>query len=305
MKRYLFLCILSLVCLHSVKSQQPYLSNQPLPYMPVKLDVLFVGNSFSIDTSAQLPDILSSMGINTVNVYVLYKGGCSMREHYEYFKNDKAVYEFYQYNSRGTKKLDDKITIREAMRRVPYDVVVFQQYSIDSGNYTTYEPYLSRIIQGFRLVTTSPRTTFAFNQTWAYASSHKQIGKAYPTQESMWRQIVQSVQKMRQNSGIDLIIPCGTAIQNARAANAVLQSKNDFCRDGQHLDERMGRYVAACTFFESIIGPALGRSIRDDLTIVGKASDASRVDNSNRRKLQNCARLAVANQSEVSEFAGE
>ena len=304
-KFYLLLTILVVTArgFHAT-AQNPYLSNTPLPYMPVKLDVLFIGNSFSIDTSALLPDILSSMGINTVNVYVLYKGGCSMREHYEYLKNDKAVYEFYQYNSRGTKKLDKSITIRDAMRRVPYDVVVFQQYSLESGNYSSYEPFLSRIIQGYRLVTTSPRTTFAFNQTWAYASTHKNIGKTYPTQESMWRQIVQSVQKMRQNSGIDLIIPCGTAIQNARAA-ANLTTANEFTRDGQHLDNYMGRYVAACTFFESIIGPCMSRSIRDDLSIIGKSSDANQVNNANRRILQNCARLAVANQNEVSEWAGE
>jgi len=313
MKRIKLFLMLSLLILPSLVeiggavsfAQTPYLSNQSLPYMPVKLDVLFIGNSFSIDTSALLPDILSSMGINTVNVYVLYKGGCSMRQHYEYFKSDKAVYDFYQYNSRGTTKLDGSITIREAMRRVPYDVVVFQQYSLESGNYTSYEPYLSRIIQAFRLVTTSPRTTFAFNQTWAYASTHKEIGKTYPTQESMWRQIVQSVQKMRANSGIDLIIPCGTAIQNARAANKTFQQNNEFCRDGQHLDNYMGRYVAACTFFESIIGPAMGRSIRDDLSIIGKSSDPNQVNNKNRRLLQNCARLAVANQNVISEFAGQ
>lgn len=312
MKRIILICTLLLtpctLFLHpsssAVFAQAPYLSNQPLPYMPVKLDVLFVGNSFSIDTSALLPDILSSLGINTVNVYVLYKGGCSMREHYEYFKSDKPVYEFYLYNSRGTTRLEKSITIREAMRRVPYDVVVFQQYSLESGNYSSYEPFLSRIIQGFRLVTTSPRTTFAFNQTWAYSSTNKQIGKTYPSQESMWRQIVQSIEKMRANSGIDLIIPCGTAIQNARAATT-LQTKDEFTRDGQHLDEYMGRYVAACTFFETIIGPSLCRSIRDDLSIIGKSTDPNQVNNSNRRLLQNCARLAVANQHEVSEFAGE
>ena len=303
MKRIILITLL-LLSFAQIKAQQPYLSNLPLPYMPVKLDVLFIGNSYSMDTCALLPDIFSSMGINIVNVYVLYKGGCSMKEHYEYFKNDKTVYELYVYNSRGMTKLENKIAIRDAMRRYPYDVVVFQQYSLESGNYSTYEPFLSRIIQGYKLVSISPRTTYAFNQTWAYASSHKNIGKTYPTQESMWRQICESVKKMRANSGIDVIIPCGTAIQNARSISN-LQFKKELTRDETHLDEYMGRYIAACTLFESIIGPCIGRSIRDDLSIIGKSSDPNQVNNSNRRILQNCARLAVANQFEISEFVGQ
>lgn len=280
-----------------------YLCNLPLPYLPAKLDILFIGNSFSIDTNAQLPSILSSLGINTVNVYVLYKGACSMREHYEYYLNDKPVYQLFHYNATGEKKLSDAINIREAMRLHPYDVVVFQQYSLESGDYKTYEPYLSLLIQGYKITTISPRTTFAFNQTWAYSSQHKQISR-YGSQQHMWEQICHSVRKMREVSGIDIVIPCGTAIQNARTAST-LTSTTEFTRDTQHLDLYQGRYIAACTFFESIIGPCLQRSIRDDLSILGAATDENQVNNKNRRILQNCARLAVANNYSISHFAGQ
>ena len=304
MKLKVLIVTMTMMLVSSNLKAQGYLCNSPLPYMPVKLDVLFIGNSFSIDTSSALPDILSSLGINTVNVYVLYKGGCSMREHYEYFKNDKDVYELYVYNSRGETRLEKNITIRNAMRRYPYDVVVFQQYSLESGDYSSYEPYLSKIIQAYRLTTISPRTTFAFNETWAYSSKHKQIGKKYASQEDMWRQICESVKKMSAASGIDLIIPCGTAIQNARSVSA-LQTPKELTRDDTHLDLNMGRYLAACTFFEAIIAPTICRSIRDDFTILGKSGDPGRVDNSNRRLLQNCARLAVSDCYRLSEFAGE
>ena len=66
-----------------------------------------------------------------------------------------------------------------------------------------------------------------------------------------------------------------------------------------------GRYLLACTFFESIIAPCLNRNLRDDTTIYGKESDTGQVNNTNRRLLQNCARLAVANNYEISEFAGQ
>lgn len=280
-----------------------YLCNPPLPYKPIKLDILFIGNSFSIDTSSALPTILSSMGISTVNIYVLYKGGCSMKEHYENLKSGKKVYEFYQYNYHGETKLEKATSIRDVIRRYPYDIVIFQQYSLESGDYPTYEPYLSKLLQAYKIMTISPRTTFAFNQTWAYSSKHKNIG-VYKSQANMYEHICESTKRMKEYSGIDIIIPCGTAVQNARSAESLVTA-NEFTRDNQHIDLYMGRYLLGCTFFESIIAPCLGRNIRDDLSIYGKSGTSNQVNNSNRRILQNCARLAVANNYEVSEFVNE
>ena len=265
--------------------------------------MLFVGNSFSIDTSAALPSILNSLGINNVNVYVLYKGGCSMKQHYEFFKSGENVYELYRYNSQGEQQLERAISIGDAMQRFPYDVVVWQQYSLDSGDYSTYEPYLSKLIQAYNITKSSPRTTFAFNETWAYASNNKNLAK-YKTQSDMWKSLCTSIRKMKAASGIDVIIPCGTAVQNARGVEA-LKVDNELTRDGTHISMYAGRYLLACTFFESIIAPCLNRSIREDNMVYGKSTDASQVNDTNRRLLQNCARLAVSNNYEISEFAGQ
>ena len=287
----------------TLQQTTPYLYNPPLPYMPQKLDVLFVGNSFSIDTSTALPEILRSMDITNVNVYVLYRGGCSMKQHYEYYKSGEKVYELYRYNSQGEVQLEKTTSIGEVMQRFPYDVVVWQQYSLDSGDYNTYEPYLSKLIQAYNITKLSPRTTFAFNETWAYASSHKNLAK-YKTQKNMWKSICTSMRKMRAASGIDVIIPCGTAVQNAREVET-LNADNELTRDGTHISLYAGRYLLACTFFESIIAPCLNRNLRDDTTTYGKSDDIGQVNNSNRRLLQNCARLAVAHNYAISEFADQ
>ena len=278
-----------------------YFCNPPLPYLPYKLDILFIGNSFSIDTSTALPSILRSLGLSTVSVYVLYKGGCSMRQHYEYFLSDEPVYELWRYTQEGEKRLESKTTIRDVMKRYPYEVVVFQQYSLESGQYSTYEPYLAKLIQAYKITTTSPRTTFAFNQTWAYSSRHKDL-KNYGSQTDMWQQICEATRAMKSHSGIDVIIPCGTAVQNARSLAAIATS-NEWTRDNQHISLYQGRYLLACTFFEAVIAPCLNVSITDDRTVYGK-SGSEVVDDSNRRAIQDCARLAVANNYSVSEFVG-
>ena len=287
----------------AIQQTTGYLYNVPLPYLPQKLDVLFIGNSFSIDTSAALPSILSSLGINNVNVYVLYKGGCSMKQHYEFYKSNEKVYELHRYNSQGEVQLEKATSIKEAMQRFPYDVVVWQQYSLESGDYTSYEPYLSKLIQAYNITKLAARTTFAFNETWAYASNAKNLTR-YKNQKNMWKSICTAVRKMKAASGIDIIIPCGTAVQNAREVEA-LKVDNELTRDGTHINYFAGRYLLACTFFESIIAPCLNRNLRDDTTIYGKDTDTGQVNNTNRRLLQNCARLAIANNYEISEFAGQ
>lgn len=278
-----------------------YMCNPPLPYMPDKLDILFIGNSFSIDTSAALPSILNSLGITNVNVYVLYKGGCSMKQHYEFYKSTEKVYELYRYNSQGEQQLEKSTSISDVMARFPYDIVVFQQYSLESGDYSTYEPYLSKLIQAYHINKRAAHTTFAFNETWAYASNNKNIAK-YKTPVEMWKSICASVKQMKEQTGIDIIIPCGTAVQNARQISA-LNVDNELTRDGTHINLHSGRYLLACTFFESLIAPCLNRNLRDDNTVYGKNTDKGPVNNSNRTLLQNCARLAVANNYEISEFA--
>lgn len=288
---------------NAITASSGYMCNPPLPYMPNKLDILFIGNSFSIDTSTALPNILSSMGITNVNVYVLYKAACSLKGHYENYKSGAPVYELYRYNSSGEQQLEKATSINDVMQRFPYDVVVFQQFSLDSSDHNTYEPYLSKLIQAYQVNRVSARTTFAFNEIWAYSSTNKNIAR-YKTPINMWKNICSAIKKMKATTGIDVIIPCGTAVQNARSV-ASLNIDNELTRDGTHINLYAGRYLLACTFFESIIAPCLNRNLRDDTTTYGKSDDIGQVNNSNRRLLQNCARLAVAHNYAISEFADQ
>ncbi|MBR3456152.1 MAG: DUF4886 domain-containing protein [Bacteroidaceae bacterium] len=300
-RRWLAPLMLALLNFHNASAQEVgYLCNPPLPYMPVKLDILFIGNSFSIDTSSALPSILESLGVSTVNVYVMYKGGCSMKQHWEHFMGNKNVYELYNYNYLGERKISNSMSLNEVFSTYTFDIVVFQQFSLESGSYDTYEPYLSKLIQAYKLTTISPRTTFAFNQTWAYSSKNKNISR-YKNQMGMYNSIVDACKKMKARSGIDVIIPCGTAVQNARNIEA-LKTEGELTRDDLHIDLYMGRYLLACTFYEAIIAPCIGRNIHNDISILGKSGTPNQVNNSNRRLLQDCAKLAVANNWSVSEM---
>lgn len=280
-----------------------YMCNPPLPYHPAHLNILFIGNSFSIDTANGAMEILKNMNVKNVNIYVLYKGACSLKEHYELFKDGKKPYDFYCYNHEGKKQLAKHISIRDAMTRFSYDIVVFQQYSLESGNYSTYEPYLAKLITAYKMVALAPRTTFAFNMTWAYSSKHKNIS-TYGSQEKMYENICNAARRMKVTSGIDVIIPCGTAVQNARHIKNII-SEDELTRDTQHMSYYMGRYLLGCTFCEAILAPTIELDLRKDESIFGKDGTVDQVNNSNRELLKKCARLAVGNNFAVSEWVNE
>ena len=73
------------------------------------------------------------------------------------------------------------------------------------------------------------------------------------------RRICRATQEMVVRDGIDIIVPAGTAIQNARHTS--LQTPYDLTRDGTHLAFGTGCYVAAYTWFQSILAPIFNVSI--------------------------------------------
>jgi hypothetical protein len=65
----------------------------------------------------------------------------------------------------------------------------------------------------------------------------------------MYKAIVETVYRVAEYTGINIVIPVGTAIQNGRNSDVLI----NFCRDGFHLSP-YGKYVAACTWYEKLLG---------------------------------------------------
>ncbi|HMR83471.1 MAG TPA: DUF4886 domain-containing protein, partial [Niabella sp.] len=94
------------------------------------------------------------------------------------------------------------------------------------------------------------KTKYVLHQTWAYAqnSTHEGFTNYGRNQNTMYNAIVDAVDKASKLVPIDLIVPSGTAIQNGRTSFW----GDNFCRDGYHLNLNIGRYLAACTWYEAI-----------------------------------------------------
>ena len=87
--------------------------------------------------------------------------------------------------------------------------------------------------------------------TWAYQqnSTHQEFVKYNKNQITMYEAIVEAVkEKVRSNEDISMVIPVGTAIQNARTSFV----GDTLTRDGYHLTYDFGRYVAGLTFVKQL-----------------------------------------------------
>ena len=99
------------------------------------------------------------------------------------------------------------------------------------------------------------------------------------TFRKMYNAIVDAVWKVKDLVDIDIIVPAGTAIQNGRTSII----GDNFCWDGYHLDLNIGRYTAACTWFEKIF----------EKNVVGNPFKPSTLKDFEAEIAQNAAHLAI------------
>ena len=130
-----------------------------------------------------------------------------------------------------------------------------QQGSTWSGKPETYEPHLSNLIEYVNNNKTNPNARLAWNMTWAYqADFEKDMFVQYArNQDVMYHAIIATVQSTVQaHKEFAYIMPCGTAIQNARTSYV----GDTLTRDGYHMSE-LGRVITSYTWLATFLNEPL------------------------------------------------
>lgn len=212
--------------------------------------ILTIGNSFSEDAVEQhLFDLAKAEDIRII-IGNMYIGGCSLEKHLKNARGNKPAYKYRKIGLDGRKVETKSFTLEAALADEHWDYVSFQQNSGRSGQYDTWMASLPELM-AYVKSRIPKKTQMVLHQTWAYDkdSKHKDFKNYNHDQDLMYKSILNAVHKAAKELDVKIIVPCGTAIQNARTTPL----GECITRDGYHLHKTYGRYVAACTWYEKIL----------------------------------------------------
>lgn len=252
--------------------------------------ILAIGNSFSQDAVEQyLHELAEAEGISTI-IGNMFIGGCSLERHVKNARENAPAYAYRKIGTHGKKGEKGKMSLEAVLADEDWDYVSLQQASPFSGMYETYEASLPELIEYVK-ARLPKKTKLMLHQTWAYASTSKHSGfKNYNcNQLTMYQAIADAVKKAAKANKIKIVIPSGTAIQNARTSFI----GDHLNRDGYHLDVKIGRYTAACTWFERIFKH----------NVVGNPYTPEGLDEARKAVAQKAAHAAVKHPYKVTDLS--
>lgn len=211
--------------------------------------VLAIGNSFSEDAVEHYLHELADAAGKKILIGNLYIGGAPLSLHWKNIESNKDAYSYRKIAVDGNKTKTEGVSILKALQDEQWNYVSIQQASPLSGQFDTYLEPLTKI-KHFLDSVNDTHVKYIWHQTWAYAptSTHEGFSRYGKNQKRMYEMITKASAKAKKQFGFDLLIPSGTAIQNARATFL----GDNITRDGYHLDLQIGRFIAACTWFESL-----------------------------------------------------
>ena len=212
--------------------------------METTMKIFCVGNSFAVDAATYLHQIAEYAG-QSIDVCVLYYGGCSVQRHWENFESRRSEYELYVNGNRYPTMYCNLFEGMNYFKK--WDVITFQQRSGDSVDASLFFPELNLLQNGIRSYSDA---TFVLHQTWAYGKdfSHERYGHDPMDQDSMAKDIRNAYLSVSEIAKIPCIIPVGEAIRLAREKYGDVLT-----RDGYHLNE-LGRALAGLVWAYYFLG---------------------------------------------------
>lgn len=243
MPKFLVLLLLSFLQLQSLVAQKIGPTDSEV------LKILAIGNSFSEDALEYDLHDLAKAADKKIIIGNLYIGGASLALHVKNSERELASYSYRKIPEDGRKITRKEVSIAEALADEDWDYISFQQASPASGQYQSIATDLPKLIAYVR-AKGPKQSKFVYHQTWAYQqdSPHEGFNNYQRSQANMYKHIMETSKKLNKWEDFQMLIPVGTAIQNARTSSI----GDHFTRDGYHLNLDYGRFTAACTWYEKL-----------------------------------------------------
>lgn len=261
----------------TVVSAAPYFLNGKLPVWKDNLKILFIANSFvNRSFNWELVNVLN--GINAANpnspitgenlkIEQFYRGGASMTTFLERLKNFPHVQDYYnkiEYNNGTWSLVGTAKGIQDAIESDAWDVIILQAWPSlntngeSASDYDTFKDTLKEFIFQIRKLCPNPAVCIGLNMIWPCGNTVFTM----PNFMNNYNGICNATKQMISDSGVDVIIPSGTAMANAVNTNTFNGANTHFMmRDSVHAGKGVAEYIIACTIYEAVLAPVLKKSM--------------------------------------------
>ncbi len=206
------------------------------------LKVLSIGNSFSHDGFSYVPFLMKEIAPEVDLTFAIAAiGGCTLEQHDTYSKDKEPRYDFHKYVPGATTWINkNPVHIKEALTEENWDIIILQQQSQRSQDYATCQPFLDNFISYIYDNVSSP-----VKLAWHLTPSYGHIGNEGI---EMFEKISVTSQKVMENTPCQILIPNGTAIQNARGTYLKdLGDQKHMSGDNLHMQNGLPRQIEAYT----------------------------------------------------------
>ena len=311
------------------------IGNKVLP----ELSILFIGNSLALDSVSYVPSILESIGVEAnLVIGILCLGGRTLRLHYKHWTNNEAVYTLYEsINLQPWISSLTSCTGLDAITHRKWDVISFQQASTRAGTYSTYQPYLTNLVEyinnhvdyKWKMAWNNVHSTSVTNEGAYGPDDPEDIDETekgdvispadHAKTLSNYNELITALNLCLAENPIEIVFPVATATQNARATSlAQYGAEGELLYDGKHAQEGIACQVEGYTVAIKML-ELLGihnKSILNDNTVIDSAFETSwniqgqhgtpegSTDDTtgiaNRRIAQKCAVMACQRPMELS-----
>lgn len=233
-----------------------------------EISMLFLGNSYSRDAVGYVPFLLKGMCPEIAFKFgILYVGGCTLQQHYNYLNSGPYTFDYISSEDTSWHSTGGR-SFLNGLNSHTWDIVMFQQQSSNSRDYSSYQPYLDSLIN-YVYANAAKVPKLGWLMTPAYPTGYSALGS--DTSDSMFGKICEAVRHVMSETTIDFMIPAGTAIQNARTNEtlAALGNFGNLSYEGLHLQEGLPCQIEAYTILIRIFELlGLNKSVFDDNTII-------------------------------------
>ncbi len=209
--------------------------------------ILLISNSFGVDATRYLHGIARAAG-EEVSVSCLFIGGCSLYRHYRNMLSEEAAYLLY-FNSFSTPY---KLSLKQALLADEWDIVTLQQVSDKSGEFSSYEPYLSELSAFVKKY--APAAKQYIHAIWAWSNERlkRSTDLSYMSSAEMFAADHKAYLEATKKINADGFIPCTAAMEKlyAKIGEAAY-------RDGAHASHGVGRYMLGLVWYGTIFGKSI------------------------------------------------